>query len=54
MAILISWGISSVGVFALASVYLGFSTRWPDMRSRPCANKNADLEPLIGLNSPLG
>lgn len=54
LAIIIGWGITGVGILALALVYQGLSTRKPDLDAGPYAYAKAGFGPFIGFNSAWG
>ncbi len=54
LAILIGWGITGVGILALALVYQGLSRRKPDLNAGPYAYAKAGFGPFIGFNSAWG
>lgn len=54
LAILISWGITGVGVLALAFVYQALSRRKPELDSGPYAYAKAGFGPFVGFNSAWG
>ena len=54
LAILIGWGITGVGILALALVYQGLSTRKPDLDAGPYAYAKAGFGPFVGFNSAWG
>ena len=54
MAVLIGWGITGVGILALAFVYQGLSSRKPALNAGPYAYAKAGFGPFIGFNSAWG
>ncbi len=54
LAILIGWGITGIGILALAIVYQGLSRRKPDLNAGPYAYAKAGFGPFIGFNSAWG
>lgn len=54
LAMLIGWGISGVGILALAFVYQGLATRKPALDAGPYAYAKAGFGPFIGFNSAWG
>ncbi|MGL5115119.1 MAG: arginine-ornithine antiporter [Beijerinckiaceae bacterium] len=54
LAILIGWGITGIGILALALVYQGLSRRKPDLNAGPYAYAKAGFGPFIGFNSAWG
>jgi arginine:ornithine antiporter/lysine permease len=54
LAIIIGWGISGVGILALAFVYQGLSMRKPALDAGPYAYAKAGFGPFIGFNSAWG
>jgi arginine:ornithine antiporter / lysine permease len=54
LAILIGWGITGVGILALALVYQSLSRRKPDLNAGPYAYAKAGFGPFIGFNSAWG
>jgi arginine:ornithine antiporter/lysine permease len=54
LAIIIGWGISGVGILALAFVYQGLATRKPALDAGPYAYAKAGFGPFIGFNSAWG
>lgn len=54
LAILIGWGITGVGILALAFVYQGLATRKPALDAGPYAYAKAGFGPFIGFNSAWG
>jgi arginine:ornithine antiporter/lysine permease len=54
LAILIGWGITGVGILALALVYQSLSLRRPDLDAGPYAYARAGFGPFIGFNSAWG
>ncbi len=54
LAILIGWGITGVGILALALVYQGLSRRKPELNAGPYAYAKAGFGPFIGFNSAWG
>jgi arginine:ornithine antiporter/lysine permease len=53
-AILIGWGITGVGILALALVYQGLSRRKPKLNAGPYAYAKAGFGPFVGFNSAWG
>ncbi len=53
-AILIGWGITGVGMLALAFVYLSLAQRKPQLEAGPYAYARAGFGPFIGFNSAWG
>ena len=54
LAMIIGWGISGVGILALAFVYQGLATRKPTLDAGPYAYAKAGFGPFIGFNSAWG
>ena len=54
LAIVIGWGITGVGILALAFVYQGLATRKPKLDAGPYAYAKAGFGPFIGFNSAWG
>ncbi len=54
LAILIGWGITGVGILALALVYQGLAARKPRLDSGPYAYAKAGFGAFIGFNSAWG
>lgn len=54
LAIILGWGISGVGILALALVYQGLATRKPRLDAGPYAYAKAGFGPFIGFNSAWG
>jgi arginine:ornithine antiporter/lysine permease len=54
LAIIIGWGISGIGILALAFVYQGLATRKPELDAGPYAYAKAGFGPFIGFNSAWG
>jgi arginine:ornithine antiporter/lysine permease len=54
LAILIGWGITGVGILALALVYQGLSRRKPELNAGPYAYAKAGFGPFVGFNSAWG
>ena len=54
LAILIGWGITGVGILALALVYRSLSLRKPELDAGPYAYARAGFGPFIGFNSAWG
>lgn len=54
LAIMIGWGITGVGILALAFVYQSLSTRKPALDSGPYAYAKAGFGPFVGFNSAWG
>ncbi len=54
LAILIGWGITGIGILALALVYQGLSRRKPELNAGPYAYAKAGFGPFIGFNSAWG
>ena len=54
LAIIIGWGISGIGILALAFVYQGLATRKPTLDAGPYAYAKAGFGPFIGFNSAWG
>jgi arginine:ornithine antiporter/lysine permease len=54
LAMIIGWGISGIGILALAFVYQGLSTRKPALDAGPYAYAKAGFGPFIGFNSAWG
>jgi len=54
LAIIIGWGISGIGILALALVYQGLSVRKPALDAGPYAYAKAGFGPFIGFNSAWG
>jgi amino acid transporter len=54
LAIIIGWGISGVGILALAFVYQGLSMRKPALDAGPYAYAQAGFGPFIDFNSAWG
>ena len=54
LAIIIGWGITAVGMLALAFVYQGLSMRRPTLDAGPYAYARAGFGPFIGFNSAWG
>jgi len=54
LAIIIGWGITAVGMLALALVYQGLSMRKPALDAGPYAYARAGFGPFIGFNSAWG
>jgi arginine:ornithine antiporter / lysine permease len=54
LAILIGWGITGVGILALALVYQSLSRRKPELNAGPYAYAKAGFGPFIGFNSAWG
>jgi len=54
LAIIIGWGITAVGMLALAFVYQGLSMRQPALDAGPYAYARAGFGPFIGFNSAWG
>lgn len=54
MAILIGWGITGVGILALALVYRNLAVRTPALNAGPYAYAKAGFGPFIGFNSAWG
>jgi len=54
LAILIGWGITGVGILALAFVYQALATRKPQLDAGPYAYAKAGFGPFIGFNSAWG
>ncbi len=54
LAIIIGWGISGIGILALAFVYQGLATRKPALDAGPYAYAKAGFGPFIGFNSAWG
>lgn len=53
-AILIGWGITGVGMLALAFVYLSLAQRKPQLEAGPYAYARAGFGPFVGFNSAWG
>jgi len=53
-AILIAWGITGVGMLALALVYMRLSTRKPELDAGPYAYARAGFGNFMGFNSAWG
>jgi arginine:ornithine antiporter/lysine permease len=54
LAIIIGWGITGIGILALALVYQGLSLRRPDLDAGPYAYARAGFGPFVGFNSAWG
>ena len=54
LAMIIGWGISGIGILALAFVYQGLATRKPALDAGPYAYAKAGFGPFIGFNSAWG
>ena len=54
LAILIGWGITGVGILALAFVYQALATRKPELDAGPYAYAKAGFGAFIGFNSAWG
>lgn len=54
LAILIGWGVSGVGILALALVYQALALRKPALDAGPYAYAKAGFGPFIGFNSAWG
>ena len=54
LAMIIGWGISGIGILALAVVYQGLSMRKPALDAGPYAYAKAGFGPFIGFNSAWG
>jgi arginine:ornithine antiporter / lysine permease len=54
LAMLIGWGITGIGILALALVYQGLSRRKPELNAGPYAYAKAGFGPFIGFNSAWG
>jgi arginine:ornithine antiporter/lysine permease len=54
LAILIGWGITGIGMLALAFVYQSLSMRRPDLNSGPYAYARAGFGDFVGFNSAWG
>jgi arginine:ornithine antiporter/lysine permease len=54
LAIIIGWGISGIGILALAFVYQGLSMRKPGLDAGPYAYAKAGFGSFIGFNSAWG
>lgn len=54
LAILIGWGITGVGILALALVYRNLAVRMPTLNAGPYAYAKAGFGPFIGFNSAWG
>ncbi len=54
LAILIGWGITGIGILALALVYRNLSMRIPALNAGPYAYAKAGFGPFIGFNSAWG
>ncbi|MDQ0391079.1 arginine-ornithine antiporter [Labrys monachus] len=54
LAILIGWGITAVGMLALAFVYQSLSMRRPDLDAGPYAYAKAGFGSYVGFNSAWG
>ncbi len=54
LAILIGWGITGIGILALALVYQGLSRRKPELNAGPYAYAKAGFGPFVGFNSAWG
>jgi len=54
LAMIIGWGISGIGILALAFVYQGLSMRKPALDAGPYAYAKAGFGPFIGFNSAWG
>ncbi len=54
LAILIGWGITGVGILALAFVYQALATRKPELDAGPYAYAKAGFGPFVGFNSAWG
>ena len=54
LAMIIGWGISGIGILALAFVYHGLATRKPALDAGPYAYAKAGFGPFIGFNSAWG
>jgi arginine:ornithine antiporter/lysine permease len=54
LAILIGWGISGVGILALAFIYQSLATRKPTLDAGPYAYAKAGFGPFVGFNSAWG
>lgn len=54
LAIMIGWGITGMGILALALVYRNLSMRTPALNAGPYAYAKAGFGPFIGFNSAWG
>ncbi len=54
LAILIGWGITGIGILALALVYQSLSRRKPELNTGPYAYAKAGFGPFVGFNSAWG
>ena len=54
IAIMIGWGITAIGILALAFVYQGLAMRKPQLDAGPYAYAKAGFGPFIGFNSAWG
>jgi arginine:ornithine antiporter / lysine permease len=54
LAIVIGWGITGVGILALALVYRNLALRTPTLNAGPYAYAKAGFGPFIGFNSAWG
>ncbi len=54
LAILIGWGITGIGILALALVYQSLSRRKPELNAGPYAYAKAGFGPFVGFNSAWG
>lgn len=54
LAIVIGWGITGIGILALAFVYQGLSRRVPTLDTGPYAYAKAGFGPFVGFNSAWG
>jgi arginine:ornithine antiporter/lysine permease len=54
LAIIIGWGITGIGILALAFVYQGLAARRPALDAGPYAYAKAGFGPFIGFNSAWG
>ncbi len=54
LAIVIGWGITGVGILALALVYRNLAVRTPTLNAGPYAYAKAGFGPFIGFNSAWG
>lgn len=54
LAILIGWGITGVGILALALVYQGLSRRKPELNAGPYAYAKEGFGPFVGFNAAWG
>lgn len=54
LAILIGWGITGLGILALALVYRNLALRLPALNAGPYAYAKAGFGPFIGFNSAWG